>query len=250
MTAPRGRRARVVVVAALLSVLLRVAAGPGRRPGRAARPRVRAPGGGTAPQGGRARSASRRDRRPPRRSARARRSTSPPSTCARGSSATSGRGSPSVARALHVPAPRVQRSSSTQPFVWLKRQALPRELDAVLELGVPGVGHFDEPRRVYPARQLAAHVLGFVGTDAQGLAGLERRFDREIRGAVAAHRGGSRRARPRVPPHRDSSDAPHAGRARRAHARRRDPGGHRARARGGRRRGEGASAARRSCSIR
>jgi cell division protein FtsI (penicillin-binding protein 3) len=86
-----------------------------------------------------------------------------------------------VARALHLPAPRVQRIG-TQPFVWLKRQALPRELDAVLQLGVPGVGHFDEPRRVYPHGQLAAHVLGFVGTDAQGLAGLERRFDREIRG--------------------------------------------------------------------
>jgi len=86
-----------------------------------------------------------------------------------------------VARALHLPPPRVQRIG-TQPFVWLKRQALPRELDAVLQLGVPGVGHFDEPRRVYPHGQLAAHVLGFVGTDAQGLAGLERRFDREIRG--------------------------------------------------------------------
>ncbi|HJW71149.1 MAG TPA: penicillin-binding transpeptidase domain-containing protein [Candidatus Binatia bacterium] len=86
-----------------------------------------------------------------------------------------------VARALHMSAPRVQRIRS-QPFVWLKRQALPRELDAVLQLGVPGVGHFDEPRRVYPHGQLAAHVLGFVGTDAQGLAGLERRFDKEIRG--------------------------------------------------------------------
>ena len=86
-----------------------------------------------------------------------------------------------VARALHLAAPRVQRMG-TQPFVWLKRQALPRELDAVLQLGVPGVGHFDEPRRVYPHGQLAAHVLGFVGTDAQGLAGLERRFDKEIRG--------------------------------------------------------------------
>jgi cell division protein FtsI (penicillin-binding protein 3) len=86
-----------------------------------------------------------------------------------------------VARALHMSAPRVQRIG-TQPFVWLKRQALPRELDAVEQLGVPGVGHFDEPRRVYPHGQLAAHVLGFVGTDAQGLAGLERRFDKEIRG--------------------------------------------------------------------
>lgn len=87
-----------------------------------------------------------------------------------------------VARALRVPLSRVQGQLGTSPFVWLKRQALPRELAAVQELGVPGVGHFEEPRRIYPHGQLGAHVLGFVGTDAQGLAGLERRFDSEIRG--------------------------------------------------------------------
>src|SRR5262249_53928091 len=64
----------------------------------------------------------------------------------------------------------------------LKRQALPRELASVLDLRVSGVGHLDEPRRVYPHGDVAAHVLGFVGMDAQGLSGLERRFDREIRG--------------------------------------------------------------------
>ena len=87
-----------------------------------------------------------------------------------------------VARALRLQLARVQQQMATQPFVWLKRQALPQELAAVDALQVPGVGHFEEPRRVYPHGALAAHVLGFVGTDAQGLAGLELRFDREIRG--------------------------------------------------------------------
>ncbi len=87
-----------------------------------------------------------------------------------------------VARALRIPVARVQGRLGTSPFVWLKRQALPRELAAVEQLGVPGVGHFEEPRRIYPHGQLGSHVLGFVGTDAQGLAGLERRFDTEIRG--------------------------------------------------------------------
>ena len=87
-----------------------------------------------------------------------------------------------VARALRLPPARLQQRIGTQPFVWLKRQALPQELAAVAALKVPGVGHFEEPRRVYPHGSLAAHVLGFVGTDAQGLAGLELRFDREIRG--------------------------------------------------------------------
>jgi cell division protein FtsI (penicillin-binding protein 3) len=89
---------------------------------------------------------------------------------------------PDVARALHVPMARFQPRIAREPFVWLKRQALPRELSSVIDLRVSGVGHIDEPRRVYPHGDLAAHVLGFVGMDAQGLSGLERRFDREIRG--------------------------------------------------------------------
>ncbi len=92
---------------------------------------------------------------------------------------------PDLARALRIPPARVQKQvGSSQPFVWLKRQALPQELSAVLDLQLPGVGHFEEPRRVYPHASLAAHVLGFVGTDAQGLSGLELRFDREIRGTA------------------------------------------------------------------
>lgn len=92
---------------------------------------------------------------------------------------------PEVARALSLSPAWVQEQvDKGQPFVWLKRQALPRELEAVRALGVPGVDYFDEARRVYPHGALAAHVLGFVGTDAQGLGGLERRFDRDIRGEV------------------------------------------------------------------
>src|SRR5262249_38213303 len=39
-----------------------------------------------------------------------------------------------------------------------------------------------EGRRFYPHNGLAAHVLGFVGVDSQGLEGIERRLDRAIRG--------------------------------------------------------------------
>jgi cell division protein FtsI (penicillin-binding protein 3) len=87
-----------------------------------------------------------------------------------------------VVKSLRLQPARIEQQMAKHPFVWLKRQALPQELAAVDSLQVPGVGHFEEPRRVYPHGSLAAHVLGFVGTDAQGLAGLELRFDREIRG--------------------------------------------------------------------
>ncbi|HJQ73739.1 MAG TPA: penicillin-binding protein 2, partial [Gaiellaceae bacterium] len=90
---------------------------------------------------------------------------------------------PALAAALHLPAKLVRgRTTSSRPFVWLERQAPPREAEAVEALGLAGVYTVAEGRRFYPHRQLAAHVLGFVGVDAQGLEGIERRFDRVIRG--------------------------------------------------------------------
>ncbi len=90
---------------------------------------------------------------------------------------------PALAAALHLPLATLrQKIAGGQPFVWLKRQALPREAEAVAQLGLRGVYAASEGRRFYPHNDLAAHVLGFVGVDSQGLEGLERHLDRAIRG--------------------------------------------------------------------
>jgi cell division protein FtsI (penicillin-binding protein 3) len=90
---------------------------------------------------------------------------------------------PALAAALHMPLGVVRaRTASKAPFVWLKRQAPPREAEAVVRLGLPGIYSVAEGRRFYPHNTLAAHVLGFVGVDSQGLEGVERRLDRLIRG--------------------------------------------------------------------
>ncbi len=90
---------------------------------------------------------------------------------------------PQLAKALDLPLAVVRaKANGTQPFVWLKRQALPQEAHAAADLGIVAVGQVEEARRYYPHGQLAAHVLGFVSIDSQGLAGLERRFDKQIRG--------------------------------------------------------------------
>lgn len=70
-------------------------------------------------------------------------------------------------------------------FAWVKRQISPAEQAAVLELGLPGVGFELGERRVYPRGREAAHVLGFVGIDNQGLAGIEHGLDAELAGGAA-----------------------------------------------------------------
>jgi cell division protein FtsI (penicillin-binding protein 3) len=90
---------------------------------------------------------------------------------------------PQLAKALDLPLAVVRaKVNSPQPFVWLKRQALPQEAQAAAAVGIRAVGQVEEARRYYPHGQLAAHVIGFVSIDSQGLAGLERRFDKQIRG--------------------------------------------------------------------
>ncbi len=64
----------------------------------------------------------------------------------------------------------------------VKRHLLPREQRAVLELGLPGTILRTRWRRVYPQGDLAAHLLGAVGADGRGLAGVEYAFDRRLRG--------------------------------------------------------------------
>jgi cell division protein FtsI (penicillin-binding protein 3) len=62
-------------------------------------------------------------------------------------------------------------------FVWVKRHISERERDAVMRLGLPGVGVRTEMHRVYPQRALTSHLIGFVGVENQGLAGIERSFE-------------------------------------------------------------------------
>jgi len=56
----------------------------------------------------------------------------------------------------------------------------------VEDLGLPGVRLMRSSRRVYPEGNMAPALLGFLGRDAIGLAGLEADYDRELGGAAGA----------------------------------------------------------------
>jgi cell division protein FtsI (penicillin-binding protein 3) len=67
-------------------------------------------------------------------------------------------------------------------FVYVARQADPAQASALQLLKLPGLGFYAEERRSYPQRSVAAQVLGYVGIDGNGLAGLELQFDDELAG--------------------------------------------------------------------
>ncbi len=72
-----------------------------------------------------------------------------------------------------------RRLQSKTAFQWLKRQLTPRQQADILALGIPGIGFRPEKRRFYPGGRTAAHILGHVNVDNQGLAGMERYIDRQ-----------------------------------------------------------------------
>ncbi len=73
-------------------------------------------------------------------------------------------------------------SDKDSTFVYLRQK-----MDATLghqieELGLEGIGTVVEPKRTYPQGNLAAQVLGMVGTENTGLAGLEYSQDELLHG--------------------------------------------------------------------
>ncbi|HUG53323.1 MAG TPA: penicillin-binding transpeptidase domain-containing protein [Vicinamibacteria bacterium] len=75
--------------------------------------------------------------------------------------------------------------SRTRAFVWVRRKVDPGTARAVRDLQLQGVGFLTENRRYYPQRELAAHVIGYVGTDNTGMSGIEYALEDDMRGRAA-----------------------------------------------------------------
>ncbi|MCE7030056.1 peptidoglycan D,D-transpeptidase FtsI family protein [Jiella avicenniae] len=70
-----------------------------------------------------------------------------------------------------------KRLSGDQGFVWLRRELTPGQKQAILDLGIPGIGFRSEKSRFYPGRSSAAYIVGHVNVDNQGTAGMEKWID-------------------------------------------------------------------------
>ncbi len=75
------------------------------------------------------------------------------------------------------------RRNADRRFVWLKRRADAATKELVRELGIPGIGVIPESKRCYPTGDLTVHVVGSVGSENQGLCGLEYLLDNRLRGS-------------------------------------------------------------------
>src|SRR5206468_1011831 len=94
-----------------------------------------------------------------------------------------GREAKVVAQTLHIDQTGVRAAlKKGGPFVYLARGVAPALADALERRHLPGIGSLPETKRYYPGGELAPQVLGFVGVDGTGLAGLENEYQTLLAG--------------------------------------------------------------------
>jgi cell division protein FtsI (penicillin-binding protein 3) len=71
---------------------------------------------------------------------------------------------------------------SHKTFCWVARKADDETIERIKSLNLQGIHFQKEPKRFYPARDLAAQVVGSVGMEDSGQSGIEHEFDDELRG--------------------------------------------------------------------
>lgn len=99
-----------------------------------------------------------------------------------------------VADQLHRILPHLDRArllprlSPPRQFAYLDRFITPRQQQAINDLGILGLYFETAERRTYPRGRDAAHVLGAVDVDGEGIAGVEKWYDERLRVSTTALR--------------------------------------------------------------
>ncbi len=83
----------------------------------------------------------------------------------------------------------LEQFNSSRKFIWLKRKISPEQMQAVHDIGEPGLQFGPREMRLYPNGAFAAHILGGAGfgregvhsAEVIGIAGVEHRYDAFLR---------------------------------------------------------------------
>lgn len=66
---------------------------------------------------------------------------------------------------------KVEKSKTNELRVWMEQESI-----------TSGINIDEDTKRFYPANNLASQIIGFCGSDNQGLAGIEAEYDKELKG--------------------------------------------------------------------
>jgi len=83
----------------------------------------------------------------------------------------------------------LDKLNQDRSFVYLMKKITPEMAQQVKELELAGIGLEEKGQRFYPNDSLASQVLGFAGSDNQGLYGLELHYEAALAGTDGQIRG-------------------------------------------------------------
>ncbi|HEY7161917.1 MAG TPA: penicillin-binding protein, partial [Acidobacteriota bacterium] len=87
-----------------------------------------------------------------------------------------------IGKIVNVNAKEVLEKTENKSFFWIARKIPQEKAEAIKRLELSGVYFTNESRRYYPNKNLASHLLGFVGMDNKGLSGVEYQYEHVITG--------------------------------------------------------------------
>ena len=77
--------------------------------------------------------------------------------------------------------------SSKKNFIYLKRNISPSEHQKIIDLGEIHLKFEDHKKRIYPYKNNASHIVGFVDIDQNGQTGIERFYDKSLLSSSDVH---------------------------------------------------------------
>lgn len=83
------------------------------------------------------------------------------------------------------------KNSKTKRYIPIKRKVTEEESEKVSELEDKAIGLEPEHWRVYPEKELASQVLGYVDGDGNGAGGIEQYFNEELKGVPGLYKAES-----------------------------------------------------------
>jgi cell division protein FtsI/penicillin-binding protein 2 len=86
---------------------------------------------------------------------------------------------------IQIPGPEICKlvyDSRNPGYVSIQGNLTTAQRQAALELKLPGVGIQNQRRRYYPMGSLTGHIIGFIGADNEGLAGVELKYNEMLQG--------------------------------------------------------------------
>lgn len=75
----------------------------------------------------------------------------------------------------------LKKLNKNKTFVWIKRHITPQQKEGLLQQGIPGLFFKKDSRRIYTQENLLKFILGTTDIDNQGLSGIEKSLNTELK---------------------------------------------------------------------